>query len=143
MNPTTVIRRRVVLRFPKSLLDKPVVYRLIKDYDLVFNILRADVTPREQGFVVLELSGEEGNYRRAMDYLAELKVEVKLLEQDITRDEDKCTHCGACTAVCPTDALALERDSMQVLFDPALCVACEQCIPACPTGAMEVHLDTD
>ncbi len=137
------LKKRVVLHFPKPLLDKPIVYRLIRDYDLVFNILRADVTPREQGLLVLELSGEEEAYNQAMDYLAELDVNVQFLEQDITRNEVKCTHCGACTAVCPTSSLALDRKTMQVLFDPAQCVACERCIPACPTNAMEVHFDTD
>jgi len=137
------LKKRVVLHFPKSLLDKPIVYRLIRDYDLVFNILRADVTPREQGLLVLELSGKEQDYDQAMDYLAELDVDVQFLAQDITRDEVKCTHCGACTAVCPTNSLALDRETMQVVFDPALCVACERCIPACPTNAMKVHFDAD
>jgi len=137
------VKRRVVLHFPKSLLDKPIVYRLIRDYDLVLNILRADVTPREQGLLILELSGKERAYEGAMEYLAELDVNVQFLEQDVTRNELKCTHCGACTAVCPTGSLALDRETMQVLFDPAQCVACERCIPACPTNAMEVHFDTD
>jgi len=137
------VKRRVVLHFPRSLLDKPIVYRLIRDYDLVLNILRADVTPREQGLLVLELSGKEEAYNQATEYLAELDVSVQFLEQDVTRDELKCTHCGACTAVCPTGSLTLDRETMQVLFDPAQCVACERCIPACPTNAMEVHFDAD
>ena len=135
------LTRRVVLHFPRVLLDKPVVYRLVRDYDLVFNILRANVTPREQGLLVLELSGEEESYERAMEYLADLDIEVQFLEQDVTRDEEKCIHCGACTAVCPKGALSLDRDSMQVVFEPSLCVACERCIAACPTNAMEVHFD--
>ena len=134
-------KRRIVLHFPRSLLDKPIVYRLIKDYDLVFNILRADVTQREQGLLVLELSGEQEAYDHAMDYLSGLDVNVQFLEQDITRDEVKCIHCGACTAVCPAGSLDLDRETMEVVFDPALCVACERCIPACPTNAMEVHFD--
>ena len=137
------LKKRIVLHFPRSLLDKPIVYRLIKDYDLVFNILRADVTQREQGLLVLELSGKEEAYDKAMDYLAGLDVDVQFLEQDISRDEVKCTHCGACTAVCPAGALALDRDTMMVIFDPALCVACERCITACPTSAMEVHFNAD
>jgi len=135
------VTRRVVLRFPRALLDKPIVYRLIKDYNLVFNILRANVTPKEQGLLVLEISGEEQDYERATKYLADLDVGVQFLDQDVIRNDDKCTHCGACTAVCPTGSLSLDRDTMQVIFDPALCVACERCIPACPTNAMEVRFN--
>jgi len=135
------VTRRVVLRFPRALLDKPIVYRLIKDYNLVFNILRANVTPKEQGLLVLEISGEEQDYERATKYLADLDVGVQFLDQDVIRNDDKCTHCGACTAVCPTGSLSLNRDTMQVIFDPALCVACERCIPACPTNAMEVRFN--
>jgi len=135
------VTRRVVLRFPRALLDKPIVYRLIKDYNLVFNILRANVTPKEQGLLVLEISGEEQDYERATKYLADLDVGVQFLDQDVIRNDDKCTHCGACTAVCPTGSLSLDRGTMQVIFDPALCVACERCIPACPTNAMEVRFN--
>ncbi|MDQ7843970.1 MAG: 4Fe-4S binding protein [Armatimonadota bacterium] len=46
---------------------------------------------------------------------------------------DGCTLCGACAAVCPTGALALQRDEDEILIvDPARCVACGQCLPACP-----------
>ena len=39
---------RIVLHFPHRLVDQPIVYKLIKDYDLQFNILKAYVTPREK-----------------------------------------------------------------------------------------------
>ena len=50
--------RKVVLRFPHRLVDKPIIYRLVKDYDLQFNILKASITPKEEGLLVLELSGK-------------------------------------------------------------------------------------
>jgi L-aspartate semialdehyde sulfurtransferase ferredoxin len=66
-------------------------------------------------------------------------VAIQPLSQDIRRNDEKCTHCGACIAVCPTDALSVERDSMLVRFDDEECVACELCIKACPPRAMEIH----
>jgi ferredoxin len=115
------------------------VYRLSRDYDLVFNILRASIGPEEQGLMVLELSGEEDNYRRASRYLEERGIALQPLVQDIRKNDDKCIDCGACVGVCPVDALTLERPSMKLIFDPEECVACGECVTTCIVGAMELH----
>ena len=47
--------KKIVLRFPQNLVDQPIICRLVKDFDLEFNILRASVTPEEEGLLVLEL----------------------------------------------------------------------------------------
>lgn len=134
-----VVSHRVVLRFPPSLVDQPIVYRLTKDFGLEFNILKASIIPKEQGFVLMELSGEEENYKKGMCFLAELGVEVQPISQDVVRNESRCTHCGACVALCPTGALHVEGPSRWVAFDSAKCIACELCILACPPRAMEVR----
>jgi ferredoxin len=51
--------------------------------------------------------------------------------------DKKCTHCGSCTAVCPTDALSIKRPEMRVVFDQQKCSLCELCITTCPTRAMK------
>jgi len=58
--------KRIVLHFPSRLVDQPIVYRMVKDFDLQFNILKAYVTPREEGLLVLELSGEDKNFDKAL-----------------------------------------------------------------------------
>jgi len=55
------------------------------------------------------------------------------------RDNERCTHCGACTAVCPTGALAIQRPEMNVVYDQTKCSLCELCIPACPVRIMKVR----
>ena len=45
------MKKRIVLRFKKSTIDKPIVYRLAKDFDLVYNILRANVSPRAESIM--------------------------------------------------------------------------------------------
>jgi len=134
-----MITKRVVLRFPQRLVDQPIVFRLVKEYDLSFNILKAFVTPREEGLLVLELSGENGKFEQAMKYLAEVGVMVQPLSQDIKRNDARCTHCGACIAVCPTGALQLDLQTRRVNFYDYKCIACELCIRACPPRAMEVY----
>ncbi len=133
------VSHRIVLHFPPAATDQPVIFRLSRDYGLVFNILRASITPEEEGLMVLELSGEEADYQRATDYLREMGVRIQPLVQDIRKNDEKCTDCGACVGVCPTEALILERPSMRVIFDPEECVVCGECVPTCPVGAMELR----
>ncbi len=129
----------LILRFPATEVQKPVVCNLAKDYDLTFNLLKATVLPRKEGIMVLELSGSEKNFKRGVKYLKEQGVIVKNAAQEISRDDDKCIQCGACTAVCPTGALCILRPEMAVVFEQKRCSICEMCVPACPTRAMIVR----
>jgi len=132
--------RKVVLRFPHRLVDKPIIYRLVKDYDLMFNILKASVTPNEEGLLVLELSGKKKDYDEAVRFLAEAGVELQSLAQDVFRNEDRCTHCGACVTMCPVGAFVVDPVTRRIDFQHTKCIACELCIKPCPVRAMEVRL---
>ncbi|MDD3717763.1 MAG: NIL domain-containing protein [Actinomycetota bacterium] len=134
-----MVRHKIVLHFPHEQVDKPIVSRLVRDFGLDFNILKASITPREEGLLVLEIIGKEKDYERGMAYIESCGVSIQPLSQDIRRNDAKCTHCGACIAVCPTDALRVDRDKMEVAFNDEECVACELCIKVCPPRAMEIH----
>ena len=129
----------LILRFDKTEVQKPVVCYLARDYDLIFNILNAAVLPRKEGIMVLEISGTRKNYREGVKYLKDQGIHVENASQEINRNNKKCTHCGACTAVCPTGALSIERPEMSVKFEQKKCSICELCVPACPTRAMEIR----
>ena len=132
------MKKRVILRFKRNTIDKPIVYRLVKDYDLIFNILRANVSPKAESMMVMEIEGEEANFTRGMEYLKEANIGIEPIEQDINRDEERCVHCGLCTSVCATEALDINRETMKVSFDYEKCVACELCVRVCPVKAMHV-----
>jgi len=134
-----IVSKRVVLHFPHRLVDVPIVCRLVKDYDLDFNILKAYVTPREEGLVVLELSGGKPNFKKGLEYLKKVGVRVQPLSQDVVRNDTRCTHCGACVTVCPVGALVLEPLTRKIHFYENKCIACELCVKACPTRAMEIR----
>jgi ferredoxin len=134
-----VYSKILILRFPKTEVEKPIVCYLAKDYDLTFNILNAAVLPRKEGIMVLELVGTKKNFKDGVKYLKDQGVHVKNASQEVKRDVKKCTHCGTCTAVCPTGALFIQRPDMSVEFDQKKCSVCELCVPACPTRAMEVR----
>jgi len=128
-----------MLRFPKTEVQKPVVCNLTKKYDLTFNILNATILPRREGVMVLELSGTPKNFKAGVRYLRDQRVDVQNAAKDVTRNKRSCTHCGSCTAVCPTAALYVKRPEMTVEFDEKKCSRCELCIPICPTRSMEVE----
>jgi ferredoxin len=129
------------LRFPPTAVNEPIITNLIRKFDLECNILKAVIYPRKEGLAVMEVSGHRKNFHKGMHYLKSLGVKVESIGQDIKRDEEKCYQCGACTAVCPTGALAIRRPEMTVIFDKEKCSACELCVVACPARAMEVKFN--
>ncbi len=132
------ISHRIVLHFPRRLVDQPIVCSLVLDYGLRFNILKAQVTPEEEGLMVMELWGEEESYQKGVDYLARIGLKIQPLSHDIRRDEEKCTHCGACVVLCPSGALVVDPETRRIDFHHEKCIACELCVKACPPRAMEV-----
>jgi len=132
--------RKIVLTFPKEKIDKPIVYRLIKDYDLTFNILKASITPDQEGHMVLELTGGDSEIEKGIKYLKDQGVSIQPLSKDIKVNWEECTQCGACVSICPTGALYVkDRSAMEVAFDSDKCIACELCVEPCPPRAIEVH----
>jgi len=132
--------KKIVIRYGADIVDKPVVYSLVKDFDLAFNIMRARVSPRREGLVVLDLTGKKKNFDRAIRYLKDLGLNVEPLSKSVTQNTDKCVHCGACLAFCSTDALYIDKKTMKVIFDPEKCNGCGLCVKGCPTRAMEIDL---
>jgi len=132
-----VVRKMIVLNFPPRLINEPVTYKLIKDFDLQVNILRATVRPRERGRMVVELRGEKENVERGIEFLEECGVQVDALVQQMRHYPERCIHCSACTAHCPTGALSVDMATREVSFDPGKCILCESCIPACSYQAIE------
>ncbi|HEY8143976.1 MAG TPA: NAD(P)-binding domain-containing protein [Kofleriaceae bacterium] len=61
---------------------------------------------------------------------------VRILVHSI--NDDRCTGCDACVAVCPTNVLDLVENKSRVLrFQD--CIQCEACMWACPTTALVMH----
>lgn len=131
----------VVLTFPKEFVEQPLAYRLIKEYDLMLNILHAHVRPNEQGRLILEISGDEKDIERGLKLVKSANVKVEPLSDYVSWDKDRCSHCTACVGQCPTHALSVDRESMLVSFDSDICIACGICQNICPMGAMKINLD--
>lgn len=133
--------KKIVLRFPPQIVDKPLIYNLVKNYDLMISIIKANINPFKEGSMVVELEGEAENYNQGLDFLREQGVRIEHLSEDIVRNIERCTHCGACTSSCPTGALHINRPSMEVALDDEKCIVCGVCLKTCPVRAIEVKFN--
>jgi L-aspartate semialdehyde sulfurtransferase ferredoxin len=75
-------RRRLKLIFGPSLVKEPVIYQLGRKFEIVTNIRRADVT-KDQGWVLLEVSGEPEELDRGVEFLESKGVKVEPAEGDL------------------------------------------------------------
>lgn len=132
--------RIYILRFPKETSNQPIINQLVKQYDIEFNILKADILPQREGVMILELKGIKGSVNKGLEFLKSFGIRVERLAASIHRDDEKCFQCGACTGICPVGALAIKRPEMLVVFDAEKCTGCSLCVPVCPVRAMEVSL---
>jgi len=126
-----------ILTFPPEISQKALVCQLTKKYDLLFNILSARISNKKEGYMVLEISSaSKTGFNKGIKFLKDQGVSISSPEHQIYKDEEVCTHCGACTAVCPTEALYIKRPEMEIIFDKEKCSVCELCVVTCPTRAM-------
>ena len=132
--------KRFVLTFPPDAMGEPITYNLIKKYDIMVNIVKADVSPGKIGHLVMEMTAPAKVLKAGMEYIRQHKVDCEPIEKKITCREDLCIHCGACTAVCFAGALIMDRNSAELIFEPAKCVVCELCLKACPLKLFSIDL---
>lgn len=131
------VTKKLMLFFPKCECEKPIIYLLVKDYNLVVNVFRAKVTPEEEGYLVLDVTGTEEDIERAMAFLRTFNVSINYSGKGVTRDENSCTHCGHCITHCPTNALRIDdKTTREVIYSEADCIECLACIRICPFGAL-------
>ena len=69
---------RVRLTFPEHLIRQPIIARLVREFDVMPNIRRANVE-ETVGWIVCELGGEDEAVERAIDWLKDLGVQVDRL----------------------------------------------------------------
>lgn len=134
-------RKIVYLSFPPGSSSRPVVCNLTRLFDLNFNILKADISSRREGTMTLEVSGLEEDFHKGISYLKENGVRITPVAHKIFRNDESCIHCGVCTAMCPTDALYIERSDNTIKFDVDKCSACGMCTRVCPVKAMTLDLE--
>ena len=69
-------KRRVMFTFPEELIKTPVIYNLSQQFNLVTNILQADIT-EDRGWVVLELDGKDEDIEAGLAWAISRGVRVE------------------------------------------------------------------
>lgn len=61
-----------------------------------------------------------------------MRLEIKI-------DPELCIGCGACSSICPTNAITIEFDdrAASVIRKPEKCIYCLSCIDSCPNDALK------
>ena len=75
-------RERYYLSYPRALIKEPILYQLVKKFDLIFNIRGASVS-EDMGLVAVEFEGTQEQIERALDWLRQIGVTVEPIEKNI------------------------------------------------------------
>ncbi len=76
-----IIERKVRLTYPVHLLDQPILYDLIKNFEVMTNILQANVTS-EQGWLLLAIRGEDETIQQSLAWVSAQGVRVEELNEE-------------------------------------------------------------
>ncbi len=76
-------KQRVMFTFPGELLTEPIIYTLGQQFEIVTNILRADVT-KERGWVVLDLDGKDEDIEAGITWVISKGVRVEPISDEMT-----------------------------------------------------------
>jgi len=77
-----MVSRPMELDFPARLVGKPILYELVRRFDLIPNIKRANVT-QTFGYMQLELKGRPEAMEAALVFLKKTGVGVAPIEKDV------------------------------------------------------------
>ena len=70
----------VRLDYPGSLLNRPLIYDLIRQFDLVTNILEAQVSARG-GYLIVVLHGDREKVERGLVWLSSQGAQIRILSE--------------------------------------------------------------
>jgi ABC-type methionine transport system ATPase subunit len=70
------IERKIHLTYPPHLVDQPVIYEFIRKFDVMVNILEANVT-RQEAWLLVAVRGEEQVVNECLEWVSAQGIEVK------------------------------------------------------------------
>jgi L-aspartate semialdehyde sulfurtransferase ferredoxin len=73
---------RLFVSFPEELVDRPLIYEIIKKFDVVPSIRRANVE-EHSGWLILEAHGQQDQLDGAIAYFEGLGCTVNRMEGDV------------------------------------------------------------
>ncbi len=125
---------RILIRFNEEQTSEPIASQIIIEYKVPMAILSALINSKG-GEILAEVPDESldkvvGAFRkRGVTVTVPKLIEV---------DSEKCFSCGSCIALCPVEAISMDKD-FTVQFDKEKCLGstCSICVDACPARAIK------
>ena len=109
---------------------------LVSEFDLIPNILKAEIDGDGSGIMIVSINASADVVDACLERLNSLGYIATVMNFHIIHDEDRCWSCGACTSVCPTRTIYLDKDTFEFRAHPDTCIACGSCLDACPVKAL-------
>jgi len=123
---------KMLLKFDSKTVTQPILSMTTLHTGALINILRAEVGAR-RGEIIIEVDNSKA--AEVEEFLRRAGVEVQELIEAVQKNEESCTHCGACISICPTEAIFINEEK-RVVIDRESCVHCGACVKVCPTKAL-------
>lgn len=126
---------RVIFRFDKETVDKPITSQVILEHGVPINILSAHMS-QQGGEILADIDTRSAEKVIRAFREKGVTVDVRRL---IEKDDELCVDCGACVSICPMDALTFDEDRA-VTLNEEKCngVTCGLCVDACPQIALRL-----
>jgi ABC-type methionine transport system ATPase subunit len=75
-------KKYVTFTYPQELIKEPIIHNLGLQFNIVTNILRADISP-DRGWVALELEGDESDIEQGISWVTSKGVRVNLVGEEV------------------------------------------------------------
>ena len=125
---------RLLLRFTEEQVPQPIASQIIIEYKIPMAILSAHINSKG-GEILAEIPDDaQEKIIKAFRKRGVTVTVPKLIEVDA----EKCFSCGSCVALCPVEAISIDKE-FTVQFDKEKCVGstCSVCVDACPARAIK------
>ncbi len=132
------MREKYILEYSSAVVDDPVIYTLVKRFDIKVNILRAEISSGQEGSMLVDLEADPERLAECREYLASLSVSLSPISRSLSVREEDCVHCGSCTGVCFSGCLSMKAPDWELAVDRDKCIACGLCAKACPFGLISL-----
>ena len=126
---------RILLRFSEENVEEPITSQVILELGIPMRIVTATVNS-SGGDILVEVPAV--HVEKIVSAFRKKGVVVnfpKLIDVDI----GNCFDCGGCYALCPVDAISIDKDN-SIVFDDKTCIGspCGLCVDACPARAIKL-----
>ncbi len=123
---------KLIVTFSRKAGRNPIIAQVVKDTGVLINVERALIDSSE-GEAMIDIPDEACALVKRR--LSELGASVRVLEDVLDLDLDRCIDCGACISICPQEVFVFDNDWKLVVRGDK-CVLCGRCIEICPQRAL-------